>query len=179
MINKITAIIVAMLFAYTNLFSQDKMSTIKEKEEKFEVYHPDSNVVNEFANAMMRAMSENKNVLLQVGGNWCKWCRIFHKFTQADHEIDSTMKANFVVLHVNYSKENKNLPFLETLEYPQRFGFPVFVVVNAQGQRIHTQSSWYLEDGKTSYDKEKVMAFLRDWSVSALNPENYTEEKSK
>lgn len=174
---KIITVFAVMIFTFNNSYGQEKSSPIKEKEEKFEIYHPDSNVVNEFANAIMKAMSEKKNVLLQIGGNWCKWCRIFHKFTTSDHEIDSTMNANFIVLHVNYSKENKNLPFLETLEYPQRFGFPVFVVVNPQGQRIHTQSSWFLEDGKTSYDKEKVMAFLKDWSVNALDPKNYTEEK--
>ena len=177
---KIVVTALAMLLAIHFSFAQESKSTLKEKEEKFEIYHPDSNVVNEFANAVMSAMSQNKNVLLQIGGNWCKWCKVFHKFTTTDLEIDSTMNANFVVLHVNYSKENKNLPFLETLEFPQRFGFPVFVVVNSQGQRIHTQSSWYLEDGnkeKPGYDRDKVLAFLKDWSVAAMDPKNYRDEK--
>jgi thiol:disulfide interchange protein len=176
---KILTVIAVMIFAFGNSFAQTK-------EEKFEVYHPDSNVVNEYANALMKAANQNKNVLLLIGGNWCKWCRIFDKFTKSDHEIDSTMNANYVVVHVNYSKENKNLPFLETLEYPQRFGFPVFVVVNPMGTRIHTQNSWYLESpvidktkDKEGYDKEKVLAFLKNWSVAALDPKIYEDKEVK
>ena len=174
---KIITVFALMSFTFYSSYCQTKNSADPLKEEKFNLYHPDSNVVNEFANAVMKAMGQNKNVLLEIGGNWCKWCRIFNKFSTTDHEIDSTMNANFVVLHVNYSKENKNLPFLETLEYPQRFGFPVFVVVNSQGQRIHTQDSSLLEDGKISYDKEKVMDFLKNWSVGALDRKNYEEGK--
>ncbi|MEP7169828.1 MAG: thioredoxin family protein [Bacteroidota bacterium] len=174
---KIIVVFALMIFSFNNSYSQAKTSSDPLKEEKFNLYHPDSNVVNEFANAIMKAMGQNKHVLLEIGGNWCKWCRIFNKFTTTDREIDSTMNANYVVLHVNYSKENKNLPFLETLEYPQRFGFPVFVVVNSQGQRIHTQNSSYLEDGKTSYDKEKVMDFLKNWSMGALDRKNYEDVK--
>ncbi len=173
---KIIIVFAVMVALFNNSYAQQKSASIKEKEEKFEIYHPDSNVVNEFATALIKAINEHKNVLIEIGGNWCKWCRIFHKFTTSDHEIDSIMNANFVMLHVNYSKENKNLPFLETLEYPQRFGFPVFVVVNPQGQRIHTQDSALLEDGKTSYDKEKVMSFLKNWSVDALDRKNYEEK---
>lgn len=150
----------------------------KAKEEP-KVYNPEAKVVDEYANALIKAMSQKKHVLLEIGGNWCKWCLAFNKFTTTDHEVDSIIKSNYVVLHVNYSKENKNLPFLETLEYPQRMGFPVFVVVNSQGQRIHTQNSWYLEDGneaKPGYDKKKTIAFLKEWSPSALDPKQYQEK---
>jgi hypothetical protein len=41
---------------------------------------------------------------------------------------------------------------------------------------MHTQSSWYLEDGKKSYDRDKVIAFFSDWSPSALDPKQYKEQ---
>jgi thiol:disulfide interchange protein len=169
-IKKLLAAISLTVFTISFSFAQ-------EADKKPDLYHPDANVIEDLAKAIQQAMAQNKNILLEIGGNWCKWCHAFNKFTTSDHEIDSTMNADYVVLHVNYSKENKNLPFLETLEYPQRFGFPVFVVLNQQGQRMHTQSSWYLEDGKDSYDKEKTIAFLQDWAPAALDPKKYEEKK--
>jgi thiol:disulfide interchange protein len=171
MIKKTLTIVVLFLAAICSSFAQEK------KEEKFELYNPKAVVVDDLAKAIQQAMMQNKNVMVQVGGNWCKWCKYFYNFTKSNQDIDSVMNANYVVMHVNYSKENKNLPFLEIMEYPQRFGYPVFVVLNAGGQRIHTQSSWYLEDGKNSYDKEKVMAFLKNWSPAALDPKTYENEK--
>jgi hypothetical protein len=73
---------------------------------------------------------------------------------------------------LNYSKENKNLEALESLEYPQRFGFPVLVILDGKGRRIHTQNSAYLEKEK-SYDEKKMIEFLKQWSPAALDPENY------
>lgn len=42
----------------------------------------------------------------------------------------------------------------------------VLIVLNQQGDRIHTQDSWYLEQDKT-YDREKLMHFLKMWGVEA------------
>lgn len=150
---------------------------LKAQSDTVKLYNPNANVVNEFAAALMKANMEKKHVLMQIGGNWCKWCLRFNKFCNGNREIDSLLKADFVVMHVNHSKENKNLPFLETLGYPQRFGFPVFIITNANGERLHTQSSWFLEDGKEGYDAEKTIAFLKDWNANALDGKNYEEKK--
>ena len=82
------------------------------------------------------------------------------------------MKANYVFGLLNYSKENKNLDILAEMEYPQRFGFPVIVVLDAEGKRIHTQNSAYLEKEK-SYDEKKMVEFLGQWAPAALDPKSY------
>jgi hypothetical protein len=60
------------------------------------------------------------------------------------------------------------------LGYPQRFGFPVLVVLDANGNRLHTQDSSLLEKEK-SYDFDKVKAFLENWSPSAFDATKYKE----
>ncbi|HSI90563.1 MAG TPA: hypothetical protein VK927_05565, partial [Adhaeribacter sp.] len=65
---------------------------------------------------------------------------------------------------------------LKELDYPQRFGFPVFVVLNEKGQRLHTQNSAYLEEDK-GYSRKKVLEFLQQWSKPALDPANYPEKR--
>jgi hypothetical protein len=77
---------------------------------------------------------------------------------------------------MNYSKENYNAKLLAKYGYPQRFGFPVFLILNSEGKLIHTQSSWYLEDGKKSYDHDKTISFFNDWSPTAFDPKKYTEQ---
>lgn len=142
---------------------------------KFNLYKPDENGVQEIASAVKKAKDESKHVLIQIGGNWCIWCARFNDFVTKDGSLDSLVNRNYVVYHLNYSKENKNSDLLEKYDFPQRFGFPVFLILNEKGDLIHTQSSWYLESGK-SYDKEKVTAFFNDWSKKAFDPLQYKEE---
>jgi len=143
---------------------------------KFKLYNPEDMAEKEIAKATKQAKTEGKHVLIQIGGNWCIWCARFHDFTATDPKIDSILKAAYIVYHMNYSKENYNARLLANYGYPQRFGFPVFLVLDKRGKLIHTQSSWYLEDGKKSYDRDKVIAFFTDWSPSALDPKQYKEQ---
>lgn len=134
------------------------------------LYNPQADAAADIAAAVKKAAAENKFVLLQGGGNWCSWCIEFARFCKADAQIDSLLNSSFVWYHLNYSKENSNKPVFANYGYPQRFGFPVFIILNGKGERIHTQNSEYLEDGKKSYDKKKIMAFLEAWTPRALEP---------
>ena len=137
------------------------------------LYNPEADAEKDIAAAVKQAKAENKYVLLQGGGNWCSWCIEFARFCKADTKIDSVINAGFVWYHLNWSKENENKKTFAKYGYAQRFGFPVFIILNEKGERIHTQNSEYLEDGKKSYDRRKVQAFLEMWSPRALNPEMY------
>ena len=84
----------------------------------------------------------------------------FNDFVTTDSSIDSLIKSNYVVYHMNYSKENKNKELLAKYGFPQRFGFPVFLILNEEGELIHTQNhpgTWKMGKG---YDKEKVIGFF-------------------
>jgi len=147
-------------------------------QEKFNVYDPEADAIQDLRKAVVEATHANKHVFVQIGGNWCGWCKLFHELTTSDEELKNYISENYVVVHVNYSKENTNEKALARLDYPQRFGFPVFVILDGNGNRIHTQNSGYLEEGK-GHSKEKVMEFLQQWSPAALNPENYKKKESQ
>ena len=138
------------------------------------LYDPSANVKKDIAVALAKAKKEGKHVLIQVGGNWCSWCYRFHNMVEKDTALNRIENQNYVVYHLNYSKENKNLDYLKTLGFPQRFGFPVFVILDANGNRLHTQDSSLLEEGK-GYNAEKVKNFFQAWSPAALNEKNYKE----
>ena len=156
-------ILLAVLYI-NNGFTQEK-----------KLYDPAANAVTDIEAAVKRASAENKFVLIQGGGNWCGWCIEFARFCKADKQIDSIINNNFVWYHLNWSKENENKAIFAKYGFAQRFGFPVFIVLNEKGERIHTQNSEYLEDGKKSYSKKKVMSFLKMWSPQALDPKTYEQ----
>ncbi len=139
------------------------------------IYNPKADAVKEIAAAVRQAKKENKFVLIQAGGNWCSWCLRFNKFVTTDPQLDSMLMANYVFYHLNYSKENMNEGVFAKYGYPQRFGFPVFIILDGSGNRLNTQNSEYLEEGK-GYNKEKVLEFLKDWAPTALDPKQYIKK---
>jgi thioredoxin-related protein len=139
------------------------------------IYNPSADAKKEIASALLQAGENGKHVFIQIGGNWCPWCIHFHKFVHEDAKLDSLMKADYEVVLVNFSKENENRDVLSTLDFPQRFGYPVFIILDEKGNRIHTQDSGFLEEGK-GYSHEKVERMLLLWSAGAIQK---TKEKFK
>jgi thiol:disulfide interchange protein len=158
---KYISITLLLLFPIA-LFGQD---TIK-------IYNPAADAGKELALAVQTAKAQNKHVLIQVGGNWCSWCIKLHGFFQSEVQIDSILKADYVLVRVNYSPENKNPELLSSLGYPQRFGFPVLLILDQDGHRLHTQDTGLLEENK-GYDAGKVKTFLLKWNRGALDSSNY------
>jgi len=151
----------------TNLFSQDKVK----------LYDPTLDGMKQIKEAVSKAKSQSKNVLIQYGGNWCSWCLRFHAMATGAHKVDSLIKADYVYLLINYSKENKNMEMMKQLEYPNRFGFPVFVILDGNGKRLHTQDSGLLEHNTVKgYDTTKVITFLKMWDVRAVDPSTYKDK---
>ncbi|MDR0971997.1 MAG: thioredoxin family protein [Bacteroidales bacterium] len=130
------------------------------------IYDEEIDALKQIDNAIEKADKENKYVLAMVGGNWCKWCLIFNEKVEKTPQIKQFIEDNFVFIHINYSKNNKNEKAMERLNYPNRFGFPVFVILNQKGERIHTQNSAYLEENN-GYSDKKVMDFLDKWTIKA------------
>lgn len=135
------------------------------------VYDETSNPNIMIDQALAKAGKEGKFVVCQVGGNWCKWCLMFADFVEKDAEITQTINDNFVLSHINYNpkdKDNKEAQkMLQRLNKPQRFGFPVFVVLDSKGKVLHIQDSSFLEEGN-GYDKAKVLRFFKNWTPKAV-----------
>lgn len=148
----------------------------KEASEKPKIYHPEADAKADIKLAIEKANKEGKHVLLQAGGNWCSWCLRFNQKVTTNDTLKTALEKNYVIYHLNYSKENKNDEIMTSLGYPQRFGFPVFIVLDGKGNRLHTQSSGYLESGK-GYSTELVLDFFNQWSPAALDPKTYEKKE--
>jgi len=144
-------------------------------QDSIKLYNPAADAATELSAAIQSAKEQNKHVLIQVGGNWCSWCIRFHQFIKSDVQIDSIVAADYILLRINYSPENENPEVLAKLGFPQRFGFPVLLIVDQNGYRLHTQDTALLEMGK-GYDPEKVKRFLLSWNREAVDIENYRKQ---
>ncbi len=141
-------------------------------QEKTTLYDPDADASAALEAAIAQANTAGKHVLVQVGGNWCRWCVKLDRTMHEDAVIDSLLRADYVLLRVNYSKENRNMEVLERLAWPQRFGFPSLVVLDGSGKRLHTQDSGLLEKDD-EHDPEAVARFLRLWAPGVLAADRY------
>lgn len=154
--------IIIVLFISLTTFSQEQ------------IYNPKADAAKNVKEAVQKAKQNDKHVFVMIGGNWCPWCRKLHSLLTTNEELSKVLNKNYVMVKVNYSKENKNQDVLASFAYPQRFGFPVLVILNEKGRRIHTQNTVYLEEGK-GYEIERIKTFLKNWSPSALSAELYEE----
>jgi thioredoxin-related protein len=140
-------------------------------------YNNNADVKADIRKAIQEANIRNKHVLIQWGGNWCPWCIRFHKLAISEHRIDSVLRSDYVYVLANVPKE-KNLrdyKLYGEYGYPNRFGFPVFVILDGNGKQLHIQDSGLLEYAKSpGYDTTKVLNFLEMWNVKAVDPATYS-----
>lgn len=173
-------ILIAFLALAAPVFAQNK-ETVK-------IYNPQADAHSDIDVALVKAKKAGKHVFIQIGGNWCVWCIAFHRMVDSTPEVKKLLNDNYETVLVNYSPENKNEAVLASLGYPQRFGFPVFLILDGNGKLLHTQNSAYLESGetdsatgkkKTGHDIKVVSDFLKGWTVKALDPASYKTDKSQ
>jgi thiol:disulfide interchange protein len=111
--------------------------------------------------AVTEARNSGRRVLLDVGGDWCIWCRRLDTLFTANRELAEYRDAHYVVVKVNWSKENKNEGVLS--RYPAVSGYPHLFVLGSDGSLVHSQDTGALENGK-GHDPDRVMAFLKKWA---------------
>lgn len=138
------------------------LSLFAQQYEAAKKFDPTRNPEQDLKIAVEYAQKTNKRILLDVGGEWCIWCHRIDAFIESHKEIKEYLNKHFVVVKVNYSKENKNEKFLAN--YPPIPGYPHFFVLDKDGKFLHSQDTGVLEKDK-DYDEIKFMKFLQKWAL--------------
>ena len=162
---KMTTMLMVALFAIT----ANAQTGLKK------VYNEEINPLEQIDQAVVKAKANGKYVVCQVGGNWCPWCLRFADFITKDTTISKMISDNFEYIHVNYNprksggeaQQQQAAALMVRLNNCGRFGFPVFVVLDATGKVLHLQDSSFLEEGQ-GYNKEKVLRFFKNWTPKAV-----------
>lgn len=121
-------------------------------------FDPRRDATADIRRAVAQASREGKHVLLEVGGNWCPYCKILDEFIASQPEIAQLRQRNYVFVKVNFSDENQNSAALS--KYPQVRGFPHFFVLDGKGELLRSQRVATLGT-KSGYSAERFQAFLK------------------
>lgn len=154
------ALIIFSLFFFT-VFVNSQTNNLNKKYEPILKYDPARNPEQDLNETILEAKRLNKRILLDVGGDWCIWCHKLDKFFEENKDVKKFLDEHFILMKVNYSKENKNEKFLS--KYPKIPGYPHIFVLNKNGKLLHSQNTGDLESGD-HHDKDKMLAFLKKWA---------------
>ena len=131
-------------------------------------YDPSLDGVKQLQEAARLAAAQHRRVLVIVGGNWCKWCRaldgVLHESAQLRDELD----RRYEVVHLNWSKENKNAAAMKRLGHPEELGFPSFVVATPALEVLIKQETGRFEKvdaDRLGYDTATLLEFLKEWDT--------------
>ena len=138
-------------------------------------YDPVRNPFADGRAAIVLAKATQRRILIEVGGDWCKWCHLLDRFIKSDKQIEQALYQTFVVLKVNVSDENSNEKFLSS--FPKNNGYPHMYVADMNGKVMYSQDTGeFLSNLK--YSKQKFLAFLKKWKLKSLNKKTLANEKN-
>ena len=127
---------------------------------------PDAHLYNENANAnaeineaLAQAAKQHKRVLLDFGGNWCLDCHVLdNAFKQP--RIAPLLNNNFVLVHVDVGRYDKNLDLAKRYGVDLQKGVPSLAVVSAQGAVLYSTGDF---ERARVLSEEDVIIFLTKW----------------
>jgi len=124
-------------------------------------YDPTRDPFMDGKQAIDLAQASGRNILIEVGGDWCSWCHVLDRFFRSDPVIWNRLHEGFVLLKVNVSNANNNARFMAGL--PPIKGYPHLYVARSNGSLIHSQdASEFISDGQ--YSADEFLVFLDHWS---------------
>jgi len=147
----------------SHISSADSITFIKAELPIYSAIYDDTRDPFEDATAALAlAKKTGRNVLIEVGGNWCTWCHKMDDFLEKNPEVYKTLHSKYVLLKINVSDSNENSEFMSSL--PPVFGYPHMFVSTANGKMVLSKDTGELQQNG-GYSVEPWLAFLNKWQV--------------
>ncbi len=142
--------------------AKDEAATAKvEPVYSVDVYDPKRDAGKDLEATVALAEKGKKRILIQLGGDWCGWCRAMSRFFHENEKVGAKLASDFIIMKVNYSDENKNSFFLR--DFPNFESFPHLYVLDSDGKVLHSQPTGDFERTETTYNEKAIFAFLDKW----------------
>lgn len=114
--------------------------------------------------AISLAKVSDRNVLIEIGGNWCSWCKKMDAFLEKNPEVYHALHSKFVILKVSVSDSNENEAFMSAL--PPVLGYPHMYISTASGKMILSKDTAELQQ-EGQYSVERWLAFIQAWQANS------------
>lgn len=125
------------------------------------IYSDSADARQEIAQALSTARQEHKRVILDFGGNWCGDCQVLDIYLHQQPNLD-LLQRNFVLVHVNIGRYDRNTDLAEKYEVPLKRGVPGLAVLDAYGRLLYSQKNGEFESMR-KMDPSSVTDFLNEW----------------
>ncbi len=110
--------------------------------------------------ALTLARETDRNVLIEIGGNWCTWCHKMDAFLLENPTVYKALHSKYVLLKINVSDSNENEDFMKSL--PPVLGYPHMYVSTPAGKMLLSKDTAELQDN-SGYSKDYWLGFLNKW----------------
>jgi thioredoxin 1 len=128
-----------------------------------QLYKTDANAAQEIRQALAAAGKQHKNVLLDFGGNWCLDCHVLDNAFQQPR-IAPLLNNNYVVVHVDVGKYDKNLDLAKKYHVDLEKGVPSLAVLDALGKVLYATGDF---ERARVMSEDDVIQFLEKWKPPA------------
>jgi thiol:disulfide interchange protein len=129
------------------------------------VYDESSDPFVDATNALALAKKTNRQVLIEIGGNWCIWCHKIDAFLETNPDVFQALHSQYVLLKVSVSDANENADFMKSL--PPVLGYPHMYVSTAEGKMLLSKDTAELL-GDNGYSKSQWLTFINKWAKKTL-----------
>jgi thioredoxin 1 len=128
-----------------------------------QLYKANANAAQDIRQALAAAGRQHKNVLLDFGGNWCIDC---HVLDNAFHQprIAPLLNGNYVLVHVDVGKYDKNLDLAKKYHVNLEKGVPSLAVLDALGKVLYATGDF---ERARMMSEDDVIQFLDKWKPVA------------
>lgn len=131
-------------------------------------YDPARDAFKDGAAAVKLALSTQRHILIELGGDWCKWCHVMDDYFDHNPDIKQQLHNTFVLLKINVSDANDNAAFLKA--FPKPLGYPHMFVSDANGRILWSQDTAdFLRNGR--YSNPAFKAFFKRWATKPASTE--------
>ncbi|HTR27180.1 MAG TPA: thioredoxin family protein [Terriglobales bacterium] len=132
-----------------------------------QIYDEKADARVEIREALARARAGHKRVIVVFGANWCFDC---HVLDDAFHspELAPIIAGNYVVVHIDIGKGEKNQDLMNKYEVPMKRGIPGLAVLEANGKLVYSQKNGEFENAR-AMSKDDFREFLNKWRPETKN----------
>ena len=120
--------------------------------------------------ALRQAAAEHKRVIVDMGANWCIWCRRLSATLAGDPSVARALQRDFILVMVDVNTRHgtkRNAALVERYgNPPKHHGIPVLVVLDSDGKQLTTKDTGELEEG-AGHSPAKILQFLEAWAPPA------------
>lgn len=173
---KVSIFIISALFMFNGVVHASELNKTKTNLPLYSMVYDDKRDPFKDAKAAIKLANEtSRNVLIEIGGNWCAWCHKMDAFLAKNSDIYKKLHNEFVLLKINVSDSNENEEFMKSL--PPTLGYPHMYISTSSGKMILSKdTAELLNDG--DYSRDQWIAFLEQWKP-ANNPINIKKSETE